>query len=90
MLHNKSPEAFLAPLIPFVEHFWGVPIIGEDNSISAADLAACARGVGLLAAPAPDLKTAVKAASATASYVLICGSLYLAGQVLSANNEMPN
>ena len=90
MLRNKSPEAFLAPLIPFVEHFWGVPIIGEDNSISAADLAACARRLGLLAEPAPDLKTAVKAASATASYVLICGSLYLAGQVLSANNEMPN
>ena len=90
MVHNKSPERFLAPLIPFVEHFWGVPIIGEDNSISAADLAACARRLGLIAEQASDFNIAVKAASATASYVLICGSLYLAGQILLANNEIPN
>ena len=86
MLDSKSPEEFLAPLAPYVERFWGISIAGESNSISGANLAICARRLGLTAEQAPNIVAAIKAASLTQSHVLICGSLYLAGQVLAANN----
>ena len=86
MLENKSPEEFLAPLAPYVERFWGISIAGESNSISAANLTNCARRLGLTVEQAPNILAAIKAASLTQSHVLICGSLYLAGQVLAANN----
>ena len=89
MLKTKSLEEFLAPLIPFVERFWGITIAGESNSIPAAILANRARCLGLVAEPSPDLETAIKFASTSTSCVLICGSLYLAGQTLAANNETP-
>jgi len=89
MLKTKSLEEFLAPLIPFVERFWGITIAGESNSIPAAILANRARELGLVAESSPDLETAIKFASTSTSHVLICGSLYLAGQTLAANNQTP-
>ena len=87
MLKTKSLEEFLAPLVPFVNRFWGITIMGESNSIPGAILAERARCLGLVAEPSPDLETAIKLASASKSPVLICGSLYLAGQTLAANHE---
>ena len=45
--------------------------------------------MGFTANPAMDLVSAIVAGSRTNSNILICGSLYLAGQVLAANNEEP-
>ena len=89
MLKSKSLEEFLSPLVPFVERFWGITIPGESDSIPANVLTGRAQCLGLLAEQAPDLETAVKSASVTASRILICGSLYLAGHTLAANNEAP-
>jgi dihydrofolate synthase/folylpolyglutamate synthase len=51
------------------------------------DLVAAARAVGLVATAAPDPGRAVGAIEAAdpGARILICGSLYLAGDVLRAN-----
>ena len=72
------------------ESFRGVVIPGEDNSLSAADLADAARRVGLDAHEATDITAAlveIRAKGDGPKRVLICGSLYLAGSVLAGNLE---
>ena len=56
---------------------------------SAGDLAAVAAGLGLAAETAPDVTTAVRMATAdgVSAHVLICGSLYLAGEALGLAKE---
>ena len=64
-----------------------VAVPGEPATRSADNAAAAAREAGIAAVEtAPDIKTALKqAAVGTPGRVLICGSLYLAGQVLALN-----
>ncbi len=60
-------------------------IPGEANAIPADDLAATVRNLGVAAEAATGVENAVRqAASGPASRILICGSLYLAGHVLAA------
>ena len=56
----------------------------EAEGIPAGDLAKLANGAGLNADPATDLLAAVEdiAKQSESPRILICGSLYLAGQVL--------
>lgn len=56
---------------------------------SSGDLAAVAAGLGLAAETAPDVTTAVRMATAdgVSAHVLICGSLYLAGEALGLAKE---
>jgi len=65
-----------------------VAIPGEANSLAGDTLAAVARDVGLVAAPAASIGAAlgtIIAAADRPARVLICGSLYLAGTVLTEN-----
>ncbi len=89
MLNNKSLEDFLRPFIPDIKCLWGISIVGESNTIPANDISERAGKMGFTANPAMDLVSAIAAGSRTNSNILICGSLYLAGQVLAANNEEP-
>lgn len=56
---------------------------------SSGDLAAVAAGLGLAAERAPDVAAAVRMATAdgVSAHVLICGSLYLAGEALGLAKE---
>ena len=68
-------------------------IPGEANSLGAGALYDAARDVGLEAAPTEDLEDAMLQVAAWSRLdgdtvpprILICGSLYLAGQVLAQN-----
>jgi dihydrofolate synthase/folylpolyglutamate synthase len=84
MLDSHDATAFLRPLAPYVSTLHALAIPGEAHALSADEAAAAARRVGISATPHVDLATALAAAgtAATAGRVLICGSLYLAGQVL--------
>ena len=64
-----------------------VPIRGEACH-APAYLADVARGLGLEAAAYDEVAAAL--AECRSSEVLICGSLYLAGEVLRANGELPD
>jgi dihydrofolate synthase/folylpolyglutamate synthase len=89
MLSTKSPEAFLAHMAPHVRRLRAVPIPGETAALPADAVADAARRAGLSdVAVAADVHHAVAQLgreSGPPPRILICGSLYLAGQVLAEN-----
>jgi dihydrofolate synthase / folylpolyglutamate synthase len=89
MLNSKSCDDFLRPLAGIASHLSTVAIPGEENTVSAEDLSAIAASVGMKATPMPavtDALSAVPMSPGSPGRVLICGSLYLAGTVLSENS----
>jgi dihydrofolate synthase / folylpolyglutamate synthase len=86
MLNTKDATAFIRPLLAKARAVITLAIPGEANAIPAADLAAAVKALGTPAAVADSIENAVRQAAETepAARVLICGSLYLAGHVLAA------
>jgi len=91
MLSNKGATGLLVPFAPLAASFTAVPVPGHAHH-DPADLAATARALGIPStATAPDVPTALASLqSADAPLVLILGSLYLAGEVLRENDELPD
>jgi len=89
MLSTKSPEAFLAHMAPYVRRLRAVPIPGEAAALPADAVADAARRAGLGdVAVAQSVQEAVAQLARNGeppARILICGSLYLAGQVLAEN-----
>lgn len=84
MLANKDAAGFLAPLAAQGPKVLTVAFEGAAAPPEA--LAATARGLGLAAEAAPGVAAAIGAAlGGGAGRVVICGSLYLAGEVLGAD-----
>jgi dihydrofolate synthase/folylpolyglutamate synthase len=86
-LTTKDAVGLLAPFRGLVSQ---VHAIGFDHplAMSAGDLARVAAQQGLPADASANLEAAVAAVPAGA-LVLIAGSLYLAGEVLAVNDEVP-
>ncbi len=89
MLNTKDAAAYLRPFRGLAQRVITVAIPGEANAFTAEELARAARGEGLVAEPAPSIETAVLMASEGQAGVrlLICGSLYLAGNVLALHRR---
>ncbi|MDQ7069888.1 MAG: folylpolyglutamate synthase/dihydrofolate synthase family protein [Rhodobacterales bacterium] len=87
MLNTKDIAGYLRPLAAVVQGLTAVSIPGEANTLPADQTAAMAVSVDLPADTAPSVDAALaKILSETpAARVLICGSLYLAGNVLQQN-----
>jgi dihydrofolate synthase/folylpolyglutamate synthase len=87
MLSTKQPAAYLAHLAPHIARLRCVTIPDEPLALPADDLVTAARTVGIADAMAlPSIAKAVaELAEGTNRALLICGSLYLAGQVLRDN-----
>jgi dihydrofolate synthase/folylpolyglutamate synthase len=88
MRANKALAAFLAPLAPHLRRLVAVPIAGDRLSTPTERIADAARAAGLAQA---DVAASVEAAVAALgdhapARLLICGSLYLAGNVLAENS----
>ncbi|MDJ0278527.1 bifunctional folylpolyglutamate synthase/dihydrofolate synthase [Sphingomonas sp. 2R-10] len=89
MLANKDADAVLAHLAQVVDHVVAVPVPGHAHH-APGELAKMARGLGLTADVATDPAAALDLlARSEPEAVLIAGSLYLAGTVLAANDEVP-
>ena len=89
MLANKDADAVLRHLAEAVDHVVAVPVPGHAHH-ALADLARAARALGLTADVASDPAAALDLlARSEPEAVLIAGSLYLAGTVLAANDEVP-
>ncbi len=88
MLNTKDIAGYLRPMAPQVAHLYAVSIPGEANTLPADQTAAVAREVGMQATEAASVEAALDAilANDPGAKVLICGSLYLAGNVLQKNN----
>lgn len=88
MLNTKDVTGYLRPLAAQAVSLTAVSIPGEANTLPAAETEAAARAAGFArTATAPDVAEALAqiAAADPQARVLICGSLYLAGQVLKQN-----
>ena len=85
MLNSKSAADFLRPLAKRAGHVRTVDIPGSEASYSAEALARIASDTGIQAEAAHSVEEALDniiAHAPTPTRVLICGSLYLAGNVL--------
>ena len=84
---SRTRTGVLAALGPTVVRVVAVPTPGHAHH-TPEHLANLARDAGLPADIAVDLPTAV--AAADTPVVLIAGSLYLAGEALRLNDELPD
>ena len=87
MLNTKDIGGYLRPLAHQADSLTAVSIPGEKNTLPAEGTHAAAIAAGLAATTADSVLDAVRHISASdpQARILICGSLYLAGQVLREN-----
>ncbi|SDE05091.1 bifunctional folylpolyglutamate synthase/dihydrofolate synthase [Ruegeria marina] len=87
MLNTKDVRGYLRPLAAHVSGLTAVSIPGEANTLTAEQTETTAKAVGMVARTAPDVATALARIVETEpeARVLICGSLYLAGNILREN-----
>jgi dihydrofolate synthase/folylpolyglutamate synthase len=93
MLGTKDSEAFFKNFLGLAREVIAVPIPGQIAARPAEEVAAIASSVGLTASTSASVESAL---ASLHDYVwehpprvLICGSLYLAGEVLAANGTLP-
>jgi dihydrofolate synthase/folylpolyglutamate synthase len=93
MLASKDCVAFLKSFTGLARRVVAVGIPDQPNGQPAAAIADTARAVGMPAQPSDNIESALAAVGALGldppPRVLITGSLYLAGAVLSANGTPP-
>lgn len=82
MLANKDPRAIVAPLGEQIASLQVVPVPGHEHHDAAA--------FGTHAKAMLDVASALAALPDENLPVLVCGSLYLAGDVLRLNGELPD
>ena len=95
MLTTKSPEGYFRPFAGLARHAMTVPVPDSDAGFDPETLAAIAMEVDVPAAPFASVHAALDWLRADHDEesdpprILICGSLYLAGDVLKENGVMP-
>jgi dihydrofolate synthase/folylpolyglutamate synthase len=93
MLATKDCTSFLKAFSGLARRVVAVPIRDQEKSLAADVIADTARTLGIPAHSSGDLPTAVASIRSLdfspAPRVLITGSLYLAGEALSANGTPP-
>ncbi|MDG2451674.1 MAG: bifunctional folylpolyglutamate synthase/dihydrofolate synthase [Paracoccaceae bacterium] len=87
MLKTKDVSGYFKPLASFARHVYAVSIENEAATLSAQETADAAIGAGLSATPMPSVEAAVAQIVQDAPHarILICGSLYLAGDILKTH-----
>ncbi|MDB5644150.1 MAG: FolC bifunctional protein [Hyphomicrobiales bacterium] len=93
-LATKDTAAFLKHFSGLARELLGLPIHGDHAGRSAQDIATLAQGAGIPAAACETIEQALDLLAANewtvAPRILICGSLYLAGEILAANGTPPD
>jgi dihydrofolate synthase/folylpolyglutamate synthase len=93
MMANKDAAGFLANFSGQTRHIIAVQIPGRDGAMAPEALADAARSLGMrvetAASVAAALQSLTKLAYEVPPRILIAGSLYLAGHVLSENGTLP-
>ncbi len=93
MMGNKDANGFLANFAGLTRHIIAVQIPDRDNAMPPDRLADAARALGMRVETSASIEAAlrslVRLAYEVPPRILITGSLYLAGYVLSANGTPP-
>ncbi|MBH0014629.1 hypothetical protein I6F66_21520, partial [Pseudoalteromonas sp. NZS100_1] len=96
MLANKDMDAYLAPFGGRIAHIHALPVPGHDHHPPERFAAVAARwGIGCTAHDDPQAAIAAIAQDAAqaqdaAPIILIAGSLYMAGEILRLNGQLPD
>jgi dihydrofolate synthase/folylpolyglutamate synthase len=92
MLANKEVDAFLAPFAGKIAHIHALPVPGHEHHGPERFAAIAAQwGIDCTAHDSADSAIALVAASGEpAPKLLIGGSLYLAGEILRLNDQLPD
>jgi dihydrofolate synthase/folylpolyglutamate synthase len=87
MLNTKDVSGYMAHFLEGTVSLQAVSIPGEAATLSAAETAKAATDLGFQASVADDVLSAVKniVKRDKSARILICGSLYLAGNILREN-----
>lgn len=95
LLQNKDAAHYLQELKPLKPKLYAVPILSSDQGAPPPQLQAIAQNLGMQAETAASITQAldkIKAATAETApppFILIGGSLYLAGDALAQNGTPP-
>ena len=90
MMAGKDAAGFFEAFAPLHYQVFTCPNADRDNGASPDDLANAAGGMGLDVCACASFEEAIQAAGETdVERILICGSLYLAGDVLALNGQGP-
>jgi dihydrofolate synthase/folylpolyglutamate synthase len=93
MMANKDASSFLANFAGLSRHIIAVKVPGRDNTMPPEKLADAARALGMRVEVSASVEAALRSLARLAyelpPRILITGSLYLAGHVLSANGGEP-
>jgi len=94
MLSTKDPEGYFRHFAGIVRHVFTVRVPNSDAAIEAGALAEAAGAADLSAEPVASVRTALRLLSENWRFepsprILVCGSLYLVGDVLSQNGTPP-
>ena len=87
MLANKDAQGLLSHFAGMPVRFTAVPVPDHDCR-APEELAAIARELGIKSGCAPDIATALSQSDAPVTLYMV--SLYLAGEVLRANGQLPD
>jgi dihydrofolate synthase/folylpolyglutamate synthase len=93
MLTTKDIEGFLGNFAGLARRVIAVPIVNQEKARSPETIVEAARRVGIEAETSLSVETALARVGhlgLAAPRILITGSLYLAGEVLAANGELPD
>ena len=82
MKQSKDVAGFIRPLLPFATSVWAVQEPGQHLAVTVENIMVATGG---RAVPGPRVADALRQMSGSPARVLICGSLYLAGEVLKAD-----
>ncbi len=85
MLSSKSQAAYMKALAPTRAHIHAVPIDGNEAALPPDKLVEAAQQAGLTATAHDTIENALASIEETNAFILIAGSLYLAGNVLRDN-----
>ncbi len=84
MKRSKDAGGFLSPLLPFATTLWAVAESGQHLAQPVEDIVAASAGLARIGPTVADALARLPRTELPAR-VLICGSLYLAGEVLKAD-----
>ena len=85
MQENKDAAGFIRPLARAADRLIAISLPGTTQGHAPAGMADTAIAAGLNADAMDTLDAALRSLSGVPGRVLICGSLYLAGEVLHRN-----
>ena len=88
MLETRKPDDIFMPLKNLISEIFTITIPGQVTSLSAQELSEGCRGLGIKANSKSSLSEALSA-TCESEFVVICGSLYLAGHALLLNDTPP-